>query len=364
MSAVMSEPLGSHFPPGALVRARGREWIVLPGSSPDRLRLRPLSGSEADVAVVSPRLEAVHDPVVAANFPPPSVAQAASHEDALLLRDALLMSLRRGAGPFRSFGHLAFQPRAYQLVPLLMALKQEVVRLLIADDVGIGKTIEAGMIARELMDRGEIKRFAVLCPPHLVEQWVQELDERFHIKAVAVTAASAARLERGLPVTDNIFTVHPHTVVSLDFIKSDRRRGDFATRCPELVIVDEAHTCAGNGAGRHQRYDLLRLLAADAERHMLFLTATPHSGDEASFNNLLGLLHPDFLQLATLAGTARDALRARLALHFVQRRRPDIAEWNRAKLNRRWLEISFFAHRPKKGLDELNILKSHYRRLL
>ena len=82
MSAVMSEPLGSHFPPGALVRARGREWIVLPGSSPDRLRLRPLSGSEADVAVVSPRLEAVHDPVVAANFPPPSVAQAASHEDA------------------------------------------------------------------------------------------------------------------------------------------------------------------------------------------------------------------------------------------------------------------------------------------
>ena len=295
MSAVMSEPLGSHFPPGALVRARGREWIVLPGSSPDRLRLRPLSGSEADVAVVSPRLEAVHDPVVAANFPPPSVAQAASHEDALLLRDALLMSLRRGAGPFRSFGHLAFQPRAYQLVPLLMALKQEVVRLLIADDVGIGKTIEAGMIARELMDRGEIKRFAVLCPPHLVEQWVQELDERFHIKAVAVTAASAARLERGLPVTDNIFTVHPHTVVSLDFIKSDRRRGDFATRCPELVIVDEAHTCAGNGVGRHQRYDLLRLLAADAERHMLFLTATPHSGDEASFNNLLGLLHPDFL---------------------------------------------------------------------
>lgn len=328
MNAVMSEPMGSHFPPGALVRARGREWIVLPGSSPDRLRLRPLSGSEADVAVVSPRLEAVHDPVVAANFPPPSVAQAASHEDALLLRDALLMSLRRGAGPFRSFGHLAFQPRAYQLVPLLMALKQEVVRLLIADDVGIGKTIEAGMIARELMDRGEIKRFAVLCPPHLVEQWVQELNERFHIKAVAVTAASAARLERGLPVTDNIFTVHPYTVVSLDFIKSDRRRGDFATRCPELVIVDEAHTCAGNGAGRHQRYDLLRLLAANAERHMLFLTATPHSGDEASFNNLLGLLHPNFLQLSTLAGTARDALRARLALHFVQRRRPDIAEWN------------------------------------
>jgi len=327
MAAVLSDT-SNRFPPGALVRARGREWIVLPGSSADMLRLRPLSGSEGDVTLLSPSLEDKYEAVAPASFPPPAAHQAASHEAALLLRDALLMSLRRGAGPFRSFGHLAFQPRAYQLVPLLMSLKQEVIRLLIADDVGIGKTIEAGMIARELLDRGEVRRFAVLCPPHLVEQWVQELDERFHIKAVAVTAAGAARLERGLPITDNIFTVHPHTVVSLDYIKSDRRRGDFATRCPELVIVDEAHTCAGNDVGHHQRHDLLRLLAADDQRHMLFLTATPHSGDEASFHKLLGLLHPDFLGLATLTGPARDSLRLRLAGHFVQRRRQDIKEWN------------------------------------
>ena len=328
MSSVLFDLKTPVFPPGALVRARGREWIVMPGSTPERLRLRPLSGSEADVAVVSPTLEATYEAVVPARFPPPTMAQTANHEDALLLRDALLMSLRRGAGPFRSFGNLAFQPRAYQLVPLLMALKQDVIRLLIADDVGIGKTIEAGMIARELLDRGEIRRFAVLCPPHLVEQWVQELDNRFHIKAVAVTAASAARLERGLPVTDNIFTVHAHTVVSLDYIKSDRRRGDFASRCPELVIVDEAHTCAGSGGGRHQRQDLLRLLSADSERHMLFLTATPHSGDEDSFHSLLGLLHTDFQHLGKVTGAARDALRARLAPHFVQRRRQDIKEWN------------------------------------
>lgn len=328
MSAVPSTVSPPPFQPGALLRARGREWIVLPGSSAEVLRLRPLTGSEQDVTLLSPRLEAAFEPVVSATFPPPSAHQAASHESALLLRDALLMSLRRGAGPFRSFGHLAFQPRAYQLVPLLMALKQEVVRLLIADDVGIGKTIEAGMVARELLDRGEVRRFAVLCPPHLVEQWVQELDERFHIKAVAVTASSAARLERGLPVTDSIFTVHPYTVVSLDYIKSDRRRGDFATRCPELVMVDEAHTCVGNDAGRHQRHDLLRLLAGSQDRHMLILTATPHSGDEASFHNLLGLLHPDYYALATLSGSARDALRQRLAGHFVQRRRQDIREWN------------------------------------
>jgi len=327
MSAAPAAELSNHFAPGSLVRARGREWIVLPGGSLDELHLRPLSGSEEDAAVLCPALE--FDLVVPATFPPPDGCLRASQETALLLRDALLMSLRRGAGPFRSFGNLAFEPRTYQLVPLLMALKLDTLRLLIADDVGIGKTIEAGMIARELLDRGELKRFTVLCPPHLVEQWVRELDDRFHIKAVAVTSGSAARLERDIgTVSESIFTVHPFTVVSLDFIKSDKRRGEFSSRCPELVIVDEAHTCAGTGAGRHQRYDLLRLLSADANRHMLFLTATPHSGDEHSFHNLLGLLKPEFLQLQTLTGNARDRLREKLANHFVQRQRVDIDEWH------------------------------------
>ncbi|MCL4761659.1 MAG: DEAD/DEAH box helicase, partial [Burkholderiales bacterium] len=318
----MNEPV---FSPGALVKARGREWIVLPGSGGDRLRLRPLSGTEQDTVVLAPAIE--REPVTPAHFPPPSAHQRASQESALLLRDALLMSLRRGAGPFRSFGYLAFEPRTYQLVPLLMALKLDPVRLLIADDVGIGKTIEAGMIARELLDRGEIRRFSVLCPPHLVEQWIQELDERFHIRAIAVTATSAARLERGLPATENIFTVHPHTVVSLDYIKADRRRLDFVSRCPEFVVVDEAHTCTNAGAGRHQRHELLKALARSDDRHMVLLTATPHSGDEQSFHNLLGLLEPQFEQLANATGNARDRLRERLSRHFVQRRRPEIDEW-------------------------------------
>ena len=95
-----------------------------------------------------------------------------------------MLSLRRGAGPFRGFGQLAVEPRAYQLVPLLMALKLDPVRLLIADDVGIGKTIEAALIARELYDRGDIQRLAVLCPPHLVDQWATELSVRFHLRPV------------------------------------------------------------------------------------------------------------------------------------------------------------------------------------
>jgi superfamily II DNA or RNA helicase len=323
-------PLTSRWTPGSLVRARGREWIVLSGSDAEVLRVRPVSGSEEDLTLIHLGLEA--EPVADASFPKPYPVQKAGHDAALLLRDALILSLRRGAGPFRSFGQIAIEPRAYQLVPLLMALKLETVRLLIADDVGVGKTVEAALIARELLDRGEIERFTVLCPPHLVDQWVTELEGRFHLHPVAVTAASAARLERNLPPSESIFTTHPHTVVSLDYIKSEKRRAEFLRACPEMVIVDEAHTCTATGQGRHQRHELLKGLVETPTRHLVMLTATPHSGDEPAFYRLLGLLHPEFERLAEVTGEERTNMRDRLSRHFVQRRRPDIAEWQDGSL--------------------------------
>ncbi len=331
MTATLSpSPQPSRWTPGSLVRARGREWIVLSGSDAEVLRVRPVSGSEEDQTLIHIGLEA--EPVSDASFPKPEPSQKAGHDAALLLRDALILSLRRGAGPFRSFGQIAIEPRAYQLVPLLMALKLETVRLLIADDVGVGKTIEAALIAHELLDRGEVERFTVLCPPHLVDQWVSELEGRFHLHPVAVTAASAARLERNLPPSESIFTTHPHTVVSLDYIKSEKRRAEFLRACPELVIVDEAHTCTATGQGRHQRHELLKGLVETPTRHLVMLTATPHSGDEPAFYRLLGLLHPEFERLAEVTGEERTRMRDRLSRHFVQRRRPDIAEWQDGSL--------------------------------
>ena len=313
------------YAPGSLVSARGREWVVLTGSSAETLCVRPVTGSDEDRTLIHLPLEI--EPVREARFPLPDAHQLGGHDSALLLRDALLLSLRRGAGPFRSFGQISVEPRAYQLVPLLMALKLDPVRLLIADDVGVGKTIEALLIARELLDRGDVDRTVVLCPPHLVDQWVTELDVRFNIRAAAVTARSARRLERGIPPGVSIFSVHPHTVVSLDYIKTPERRDHFLQACPDFVIVDEAHTCASSGRGRHQRYELLQALAGSASRHLVMLTATPHSGDDAAFYRLLGLLAPDFERLAEVTGTERTRLRERLANHFVQRRRPDLAEW-------------------------------------
>jgi superfamily II DNA or RNA helicase len=239
---------------------------------------------------------------------------------------------RSGAGPFRSAGRVVFEPKAYQLVPLMMAMKLDAVRLLIADDVGIGKTIEGGLIARELLDRGEIDRVAVLCPPHLVDQWVQQLRSKFLIPAVAVTASSAARLERALLQSDSIFRAHPFTVVSLDYIKSDVRRDEFVRACPEFVIVDEARTCVAADDRTHLRYRLLERISADAKRHLVLLTATPHSGISDAFHNLLGLLDREFLNLGSATGGGREDLRTRLAAHFVQRRRIDIDAWKEGGL--------------------------------
>lgn len=313
----------NNFAPGELIHARGREWIVL--SAVDSLRVRPLTGSEFEAETIVPELETT--PVRHAAFDPPDISRIGGREAAQLLRDALRLSLRRGAGPFRGAGRINFEPRSYQLAPLMMALRQEFVRLLIADDVGIGKTIEAGLILREFLDRGEIERFTILCPPHLVDQWIGELESKFAISATGVTASAAARLERDLPNSVSVFEAHPFTVVSLDFIKSERRFNDFLRACPEMVVVDEAHAAVAGNSLRHLRFSLLQKLAAEPERHLVLLTATPHSGDDDAYHNLLGLLNSDFARLRDLPADEARSLRERLAGHFIQRRRGDIDAW-------------------------------------
>ena len=315
--------------PGSIVNCRSRQWVVLPDENQDLIRLRPLSGYEEEIIGIYRHLNLLNlEELAPARFPQPTANSIKDHTAAVLLMDAARHLLRSGAVPFRCLGRLSLRPRPYQLVPLLMALRLETVRLLIADDVGIGKTIEAGLIARELLDRGEIKRIAVLCPPHLCDQWQQELREKFHIDAVVVRSGTASKLERAIPNSSHIFSYYRHIIVSLDYAKAERRRASFITHCPDLVIVDEAHTCtstANKNASQQQRHQLIQQIAEKAERHLLLLTATPHSGIEASFLSLLGLLQPEFEHL-TLDQLTQDE-RVQLASHFIQRRRVDVKLW-------------------------------------
>ncbi len=314
---------------GSLVQARGREWVVLPESTDDFLVLRPLGGTDHEIAGIYLPLEG--EDVRPAAFDLPDPHQPGDFISGRLLRDAVRLGFRNAAGPFRSLARLNVEPRPYQLVPLLMGLKLAPVRLLIADDVGIGKTIEAALIARELLDRGEIQRLAVLCPPHLAEQWQVELRDKFNIDAQLVLPSTVARLERGLAAGQSLFDIYPFVIVSIDYIKSNRRRPEFVRSCPEFVIVDEAHTAAyapGMKGGRHLRHQLVKELAKDENRHLLLVTATPHSGNEDAFRSLLALLRPDFARLPEdLSGKANERHRREVARHLVQRRRADIRHY-------------------------------------
>lgn len=309
---------------GSLVRARNREWVVLPESSDNLLVLRPLGGTDKEVTGIIPSLESIGP----AHFTLPDPDSPGDFTTSRLLRDAVRLGFRSSAGPFRSFGRIAVDPRPYQLVPLLMALKLDPVRLMISDDVGIGKTVEACLIARELIDRGEVQGAVVLCPPHLAEQWQGELRDKFNIDASLVLPSTARSLERHCMPGESLFERYPFSIVSMDYIKTDQRRDEFLRTCPDLVIIDEAHTCAWAGEGkgaRHQRHRLVADLARIEHKHMVLVTATPHSGKDASFRSLLSFLNPEFNSLPeNLSGAENEAHRRNLATHFIQRKRADI----------------------------------------
>jgi hypothetical protein len=152
--------------------------------------------------------------------------------------------------------------------------------------------------------------------------------EKFHIDAELVLASTVRRLEKHCALGQSVFEAYPFTVVSIDYIKSDRRRDEFLRTAPDLVIVDEAHGSGFDSArssGRHQRHLLVKRLSEDANRHLILVTATPHSGKETAFRSLLGFLKSEFLEYPEdLTGQQNERFRREIATHFIQRRRADI----------------------------------------
>jgi superfamily II DNA or RNA helicase len=316
--------------PGSIVRFRNRDWVLVPSDVGEPLLwLRPLAGTTEDIVAVDRRLcnlvgcAIPTEQIQPSQFPLPDVQQVADAQSVHLLWQAARLLLREGATPFRSLGRVSVRPRTYQFVPLMMALRLDFVRLLIADDVGVGKTVEAGLIVRELWDRGEVRRLAVLCPPYLCDWWQKELKEKFHLDGVVIGSGTIGHLERQVPPGRTLYEHYPVQVISIDFIKHPRNRSSFLLKAPELVIVDEAHgVTGGSTADRHLRYELVQELASDPQRHLLLLTATPHSGIPEAFQRLLGLLDRRF---ETWKFTAlEEPQRIELARHFVQRTRRDI----------------------------------------
>lgn len=204
--------------------------------------------------------------------------------------------------PIRSPFHGAVEVDDYQLVPLLKALRMPRVNLLIADDVGIGKTVEAGLILSELLIRRRVQRVLILTPASLRLQWRDEMKDKFSLPFDLVDRAETQALRRRLGMDANPWRAFSRIIASYHYLRQPDVLEQFLAAChtPEgsphlpwdLLIVDECHNLMPSPFGEDS--DLTKMLRLIAPRfeHRLFLSATPHNGHTRSFTGLLELLDP------------------------------------------------------------------------
>ena len=308
---------------GQLARVRGRHWVVTdvaPTTLPFDIQSSTVGEGQTLVTLSSVEddglgeelrvlweLEAGRRILDSATLP--DLARGRFDDPATL--GAFLDALRWGAvtnaettvlqAPFRA--GIAIED--YQLEPVTRALTMPRVNLLVADDVGLGKTIEAGLVIQELLLRQRARRVMVVCPAPLTVKWQEEMATRFGLDFHIVDTSEVRRVRRERGLHANPFRVHPHTIVSLPWLRGTRCQrllaevlgdgGPTMPRAIDLLVVDEAHHCAPPGRGKYavdsQQTRAVSRLSAHSENR-LFLTATPHNGYAESWSALLAMVDP------------------------------------------------------------------------
>jgi len=287
------------FVAGIRVAARGLPWDLVEVAqvgAQQRLRLRCASGDlrglEWDILYPNEPVEILQS-ALRPEAPGPLAAWRLHHIACLLDQvpgpDEML-----AAEP----GRVTIEP--YQLVPLMRALEMPRPRLLLADGVGLGKTIQAGLIATELIARRRAHRILVVSPAGpLLAQWEHELRQRFGLRFVPIVDAAALQRERRkIELGGNPFDSIALCLISLDFAKQERVLEDLERSSWDLAIIDEAHHCIGASAGTDGDDTLRRRLAEVIARRcdaLLLLTATPHDGYDSHFASLIELLDPSLV---------------------------------------------------------------------
>lgn len=310
---------------GQLVVVRDRHWVVtevvaasqaadeLAESRALRQHLVELASVEDDAAEADAELSVIWEVepgariLETATLPVPTLGRFDEPARLDAFRDAVRWGAVTSAdshalqAPFRS----GITIEDYQLDPVVRALRMPRVNLLIADDVGLGKTIEAGLVAQELLLRHRARTMLIVCPASLTLKWQAEMAGRFGLEFRIVDAELLRELRRSRGVGTNPFRHFPRLIVSIDWLKRPRGMGLIGDVLPpdaavyprrfDLLIVDEVHQCAPAGRGRYardsQRTEVIRAIAPHFE-HRLFLSATPHNGYTESFTALLELLDP------------------------------------------------------------------------
>ena len=304
---------------GQLVSVRSRNWIVnevAPSTLPES-RLSSLGEGHTLVSLASVEDDGLGEEIQVVwelepgtrinddvalpeptGFDPPD--QLNAFLDAVRWGASSSADVRNIQAPFRS----GIEIEDYQLDPVVRAIQMPRVNLLVADDVGLGKTIEAGMVTLELIIRHRARKVLIVCPSSLQVQWREQMRDKFGLDFRIVGSELMKELRRDRGIHVNPWNHFPRLITSIDFLKRERPLRMFREILPgpddplyprkfDLLIVDEAHNCAPSGRGKYAtdslRTKALRLLAPHFE-HKLFLTATPHNGYPESFSALLELL--------------------------------------------------------------------------
>ena len=274
------------FSVGENIRVRGARWAVDEVTRLSDCTLLCLSALDASVEPRRCRLLLPYD------RPTRWRRRPRAH---VVAPQTWLRQLQGALADARGFGELRAAPAAgidvlpFQLEPALALISGRASRFLLADEVGLGKTIQAGLMLAELQQRGWCEHAIVLTPAGLRRQWADELERRFQIRAAVIDASALAAMAAAMPLDVNPWSVEPVVIASIDFVKQPEVLRSLQQQLWDVLIVDEAHQASTASL----RYDAVQSLAIRS-RHVVLLTATPHAGDDAAYRALcdLGRLDP------------------------------------------------------------------------
>lgn len=285
--------------PGAVIRLRSATWKVL-ATSTLKLGYREVHCRGLSGLVRDKEARFVWDLENGARVLDPAAIQLVTDASPGLIDTKLHLAAAFRATPTTTrrpltLGRAAIDDLTFQHLPVERALSQDRVRLLIADDVGLGKTLEAGLITSELALRGRANRILVVTTRAMLTQFQKEFWTRFSIPLSRLDSAAIRRMRNRIPAHYNVFDQFDRSIVSIDTLKRDTQiRDALKNSYWDLIIIDEAHNAAErkSAAGSNsQRAELAQLLSRRTDS-LLLLTATPHDGSQESFASLIRMLDP------------------------------------------------------------------------